>query len=426
MKAIVMRYSLLAALFAVAWGSAPSLSPAQFSSTGEGFIPSTTLNRFGLESAWTAQAVLNPSRDKVAHLVLDEELIYVQATNGIITAFDTETGVRAWAVRLGRFDEPSFPAESNETMVMVVVGTHLYAIEKRTGNIVWSLRLPGAPSTSPSADATQVYVGTLDGSVYAYSLKKIKELYGERKLPEWSHEALVWRYQAAKEITSPPLTAGRTVNFASRDGSVYAVSTERRELTFQFETDKPIVAPMAQWGDTQYLASEDFTFYAINATSGQVRWQFIAGLPIRTPPEVVRGNLYIHPDRGGLFCLDAVTGVQKWWLPRLQQFVAVANDIVFARDDNKDIIMVSAADGRTIGRLPTARFTRHVSNDRTDRIYLATDTGRIAALRFRGRDFPVYHKHPERLPLLPEFAPEVPGAPEVGLPGEAPATEPAP
>lgn len=409
-----MRSLLVAALLTTAWWSNPASVLAQSSSTSEGFISTTTLNRYGLESAWTAQAVMNPSRDKVAHLVLDEELLYVQATNGIITAFDAETGVRAWALRLGRFDEPSFPAESNETMVMVVVGTNLYAINKRSGDIVWSLRLPGAPSTSPSADASQVYVGTLDGSVYAYSLRKIKDLYSERKLPEWSHEALVWRYQAAKEITSPPMTSGRTVNFASRDGSLYAVSTERRELTFQFETDKPIVAPMTQWGDTQYLASEDFTFYAINAASGQVRWQFIAGLPIRTAPEVVRGNLYVHPDRGGLFCLDAVTGTQKWWLPRLRDFVGVANDIVFARDDNQDLLMVSAADGRTYGRLPAGRYSRHVSNDRTDRIYLGTDTGRVAALRFRGRDFPIYHKHPERLPLLPEFAPETPeeAAPE--------------
>ncbi|MDP1796593.1 MAG: PQQ-binding-like beta-propeller repeat protein, partial [Planctomycetaceae bacterium] len=320
----------------------------------------------------------------------------------------------------GSFDEPSFPAESNENMVMIVVGTMMYGIDKRSGNIVWTLRLPGAPSTSPSADATQVYVGTLDGSVYAYSLKKIKELYSDRKLPQWSHEALVWRYQASKEITSPPLTSGRTVNFASRDGSLYAVSPNRRELTFQFETDAPIVAPMAQWGDVQYLASEDSTFYAINAVNGQVLWEFIAGLPVRTSPEVVRGNLYVHPDRGGLFCLNAADGVQKWWQPRMKEFVAVANDIVFARDDNKDIMMVSAMDGRTVGRLPTGRYVRHVSNDRTDRVYLATNTGRIAAIRFRGRDFPVYHKHPERLPLLPEFAPEIPAIPDAGLP----ATEP--
>lgn len=415
-----MRSPIFAALLTTSCLLFPAEGQAQSNSTVEGYIPSSILNRYGLETAWTAQAVMNPSRDKVAHLVLDEELLYVQATNGIITAFDAETGVRVWALRLGRFDEPSFPAESNETMAMVVVGTMMHGIDKRTGTLVWSIRLPGAPSTSPSADENQVYVGTLDGSVYAYSLRKIKELYGERKLPQWSHEAQVWRYQAAKEITSPPLTSGRTVNFASRDGSLYAVSAERRELTFQFETDKPIVAPMAQWGDTQYLASEDFTFYAINAASGQVRWQFIAGLPIRTSPEVVRGNLYIHPDRGGLFCLDAVSGTQKWWMPRLQQYVAVANDIVFARDDNKDIVMVAAADGRTIGRLPTGRFSRHVSNDRTDRVYLAMDTGRIAALRFRGRDFPVYHKHPERLPLLPDFAPEIPDA---GIPAKT--TEPA-
>ena len=366
---------------------------------------------------WSGQAVLNPSRDKVAHFTMDEDLVYVQATNGIVTAFDAETGDRQWSVRLGRYDDPSFPIVSNEDLALVVAGTSMYGIDRRTGNILWSIRLPGAPSTGPAVDATQVYVGTLDGSLYAFSLKRIQKAYQERRLPQWSHETMVWRYQAVKEVTSPPITTGRTVNFASRDGSLYAVTANRRELAYQFETDAPIVAPLATSGGLQFLASEDYNFYAIDLANGRIRWEFVAGLPIRTEPFAIGDQLFLHPDRGGLYCIDAQTGVQRWWQPRLHHFVGQASRTVFARDDNKDLVLVNLEDGAMIGRVHTGRFTRHIANDRTDRIFLTTESGRIMALRFRGQDYPVFHKYPERLPLQPDFEPEVPAPPEA-MPGD--------
>ena len=57
------------------------------------------LGRYGLERAWWGQATLNPTRDTVRHLTVDEENVYVQATSGVVTAFDNETGKRLWAVQ---------------------------------------------------------------------------------------------------------------------------------------------------------------------------------------------------------------------------------------------------------------------------------------------------------------------------------------
>jgi outer membrane protein assembly factor BamB len=285
-------------------------------------------------------------------------------------------------------------------------------VDKRSGSILWTLRLPGPPSTGPTIDDRHVYVGTLDGSLYAFSLKKIRDLYMERRLPQWSHDTMVWRYQAAKEVTSPPISTGRSVNFASRDGCLYAVTTDRRELTFQFETDAPIVAPMARVGDTQFLASEDYTFYAINANNGKVLWEVVTGLPIRKAPYAIGTSLFVAPDRGGLFCLDVGTGDKRWWHPTLTEFVATTHTIAFARDEDHNLAMVGLKDGTLLGRVPAHAYPRHVSNDRTDRVYLANNSGRVLAIRQTGRDIPVFHKYPDRLPLLPDFAPEVAEPPQ--------------
>jgi outer membrane protein assembly factor BamB len=383
-------------------------------------IPShAALSQYGLEVAWSGQAVLNASRDKVANISLDEQLVYVQGTNGVMSAFDAENGARVWALRLGRFDDPSFAAVSNEEIVLSVVGTALYAVEKRTGNLIWQVRLPSVPSTGPAIDELNVYVGMLDGSVYAYSLRKIRQLYQEQRLPEWSFEAQLWRYRTMKEITSPPITGERTVNFASRDRSLYAVSTSLGELQFQFQTNAPIVASMARVGDMQFFAAEDFTFYAINATNGTMLWEFVTGLPVRRGPVAINQYLFLAPDRGGLFCLDVSTGNRLWpHHPRLTSFLSLLSDRAVCRDNDLALVLVNLETGQIQGRIPARFYDQHVVNDRSDRIYLTTSTGNILALRETGRELPTYHRYPERRPILPELAPEEPEA-DTGAPKDA-------
>jgi len=59
------------------------------------------LSRYGLEQAWWGHATLNPKRDKVKFLVVDEENVYSQATNGVITAFDADSGKLLWESIVG-------------------------------------------------------------------------------------------------------------------------------------------------------------------------------------------------------------------------------------------------------------------------------------------------------------------------------------
>lgn len=364
------------------------------------------LSRLGLERAWWAQAVINPSRDKVEHVAIDEDVVYVQASSGVTTAFDAETGHQLWAVQLGRFDQPSFPAISNEDEALIVVGSTMYGLDKYTGRMLWNLTISGQPSTGPSVDDNQVYFGTLDGRVYSYNLKKIHRLFEERRLPEWSWEAEVWMYKASKEITSPPIVDGRVVNFASRDGSLYSVTALERKLKYQMETDKPIVAPLARLGDTMFVASEDSSFQALNLFDGQVKWEFTSGLPIRKPIWAVNNDLFILPERGGIYCLDPTTGNRRWSHPNLTHYLASLGGTVATMDVDGNLVMVSRENGQIVGALPMRRFTVQTGNERTDRIYLATQTGLVVCLRQMGHNFPIFHRFPDRLPLLPELEPD--------------------
>ena len=282
-----------------------------------------------------------------------------------------------------------------------------------------------SPSTSPSLDDRRVYIGARDGSVYAYDLRRIKELYQDNLLPQWSHLTLVWRYKANKEIASPPITTGVFVLFASRGGSLYSVSAERRQLKFQFETDFPISTPMAYANGFVFMASEDFKLYKINANNGQVLWSYGAGLPIRKPPRVIENEIFIAPTRGGLHCVnnlndlknEQIGGQLKWKRAKASEFLAATPTTVYASDRVGNILLLSREDGATTGVLPLRDFSIRISNARTDRLIIATTRGLVACIREKGQEFPLYHEHPERRPLLPEFTID----PKPPLPGKKPA-----
>lgn len=366
------------------------------------------LEPHGLERAWWNQATLNPARDRVRHLVADEDVVIVQSRNGVVTVFDAHDGKKLWAARPGRADAASFPALTNGELVVLVIGTEVYALRKFSGATAWEFTLPAVPSTGPEMDANHVYVGTGDGSMFAFDLQKIERLHREKLLPQWSAQTVAWRYKTDKTVTTPPVSSGRVVNFANKGGSMYCVTTADRNLVFQFETDSPILAPMTRSKRLLYLASEDFKLYCLNMENGTTRWMYNTGLPIRKPARVIDQDVFITPSRGGLHCIDSLFGHRKWLRPRMTAFVAASPSRVYATDGVGNLDILDRESGAVRGSLGLRNFSVRLSNGRTDRIYLATPTGLVVCIREKGREFPLYYMYPERRPILPEFAPSPP------------------
>lgn len=396
------RFVSLAALAVASVLAGPNLAEAQLKRQT---IPTQReLNRVGLVRMWWSQATINSARDKVTHVTADEHNLYIQSSAGMTTCFDAETGQRLWAAQLGRRDGTSYPVTSNDEFALVCGGPIMYAVDKFTGESLWRVRLPTMPSAQPALDDERIYVPCLDDSIYALDLRKIRELFDQQLLPDWSYQTVAWRYQTGAEITTQPVPTGRVVNFASVDRSLYSLQVQPRRLIWQFETDAPISAPLVQNGRLLYLASRDFNFYCLDAENGAVRWEFVSGLPVDQSPRVIGDQVFLMPTRGGMFCLGATSGRSLWRQPSLTQFVAASSTTIYASDRVGNLVLVDRGDGSVIGSVPMRSFVNRYENDRSDRIYMVTQGGLVLAMRERGQEFPIFHKYPERQPLVPEFA----------------------
>ena len=408
------------ALFAVlASLSCVSPAAAQSSSARQGMqLPSEQmLNRLGLTRSWWSHATINSKRDKLLYMVVDETHLFLQSSSGTITAFDTETGRYLWTRMIGAADRGMFPATSNDELLFVVNGLRLFAVRKDTGDVKWQLQMPGMPASSPVADEKLVYVGFVDGSLYAFDLKITQELFTAAKLPQYSESTVLWRYRTSKAITIPAIPGESVVAFASRNGSLYSVTKDHRKLVFQFETDAPLSAPIVRYKDSLLLASEDFNFYSLNIRNGRPGWQFTAGVVIRRAPILIDDEVYLFPDQGNMYKLSAATGHSYWSMPRMQDFLAASSTRVYVADRHNNLMILSREYGEPLGTFPLDKFIHHLANDRSDRIYVATASGLVMCLHERGREFARFHMHPDRQPILPDFAPDD-AAEDGAAPGE--------
>ena len=135
-------------------------------------------------------------------------------------------------------------------------------------------------------------------------------------------------------------------------------------------------------------------------------WSFSTGAPVVQMPQVIGGHVFAVPHREGLECISVESGYRIWKNERITRFVAASDTKVYASDLSENLLVLDRSNGKIISALPMRGFPRRISNDRTDRVILATNDGLVLCLREIGSDFPTYHLYPERRPILPELAPE--------------------
>jgi outer membrane protein assembly factor BamB len=375
-----------------------------------GGMPSDAmLGRLGLQRAWWAQASIDPLRDRVKYFTSDEQETYLQTALGMVTAFDNATGRRRWSVQVGSVTEIRFPAVTNEQLVVIVSGTAIYALDKRSGDVAWQVQVPLAASTAPGLDDRRVYVGTVNGSVYAYDLKFLDQLSKNPRLSADMYRSLAWQYKTGARILFPPVSTGKVVTVASADSSLYGLSAEDRKLHFQFESDRPLSTPITQFGNLIFIATEDRKVYCLNADTGAIKWELLAGLELRQAPRVVGDHVFLRPQGYGMRCLSLATSRELWINRRAVGFLAATPAVVYASDSLGNVLLLNPNDGRQIGAFSMIQFPIRIANERTDRLYFASERGLVVCIRERERDFPLFHKSPEKGPILPEVAPDEQG-----------------
>jgi len=127
-------------------------------------------------------------------------------------------------------------------------------------------------------------------------------------------------------------------------------------------------------------------------TSESPRYEFRANVPgtLNYPPVVAADGVYVSGDNAGVSRININSGQVDWRTPSsVDRLLAITGDCVYALDHQGTLHQFAkglvndrgSRTARPLATLPMPAYTKAVSNDRTNRVYLATGTGELLCLR---------------------------------------------
>src|SRR5438876_5479099 len=390
--------------------------------------PREALDRLNLQVAWSTNVPTEGRRDGLYSVQVFDDVILAQTRSGLLTAVRLDDGSIQWSVPVGVPYRVTQLVGRNADSVFVYNGTHLISLARGNGALQWVFNLSAAPSAPPVAEKDRIYVSLTGGKFFVFGLPELPKtapgfkgttvrgttaaappspidfLAGSMGFAEppitgdlWSNRgpqpALLWEYRSDTLLEQAPLLSEDAILLAGYDGTFFCTSKDLRQVLYKFRAHAPLAAPLGQYNDTAYVASTEYDVYALQMLIGKVTWHYVSGTPILRKPEVNDEDVFIAPKRPNLARVNRETGEKIWTNQKADRFIAANKKFVYAADPNGRLLILDKKYGTVLSTFDTRDFVVPVSNELTDRIYLAANNGLLVCLHDKEYPKPLVMKH---------------------------------
>jgi len=127
---------------------------------------------------------------------------------------------------------------------------------------------------------------------------------------------LVWSVEVGGAVTSSPVVQDGIVYFGSDDQHLWALDAETGEERWSFATEDIIEAPPLLLGGKVYIGSSDFYIYCLDAKSGEEVWRVPTDDKILGAVNWFEGaegvRLVVGSYDTRVYCLDPADGSKQW------------------------------------------------------------------------------------------------------------------
>lgn len=416
--------------------------------------PKELLDRLNLTMSFRIYVPMDGRQDGFVTVQLHGRNLYVQTRSGLVALIDAETGVTQWRQRVGRSYVAEHALAFNSREVYVVNNVYLYALDQLTGEVNWSFRLPEGVSAPPVADENLIYIPAPTGRLTAYLLPRPERLAGgppgdvSKRAPSGeeykplaalrpesrSSTASVspltrsarqastvdegvglqpitaWVEQTSLRLELPLLVTNDRLVVPASNGMVLGLGKllppgATTSLSYRFSTESNLRMPSNYFEGVAYIGAGDANLYALDVSGGRLQWRATIGVPINRRPAVTEEDIYLVSARQGLMRLDRATGQPLWRIPTPHglvetnaagdYFLASNPKYVYALDASGRFLVLDRRRGITLSGFDSRDFVFPISNDITDRVYLAANNGLLVCLRDREYTRPIRHRQRE-------------------------------
>jgi outer membrane protein assembly factor BamB len=226
-------------------------------------------------------------------IAYDEGRVYAVNTDGILSAFDAESGERIWTQQLeGQYAFSSPPTAADGLVFLGGAGSGgtLYAVDGASGETLWTQRVENGDNSSPAVSSDGVFVSYACVQAYAFA-----PLDGE---PLWHHMGPCEGGGGA----TPVLANGRLY---ARDWASSNLVLDARDgsLVSEFNASQPPAFDSAGRG---FFVS-GMQLQANEVENETALWTAAADGTL-SPPIAANDMVYVASNAGTLYAFDAETG----------------------------------------------------------------------------------------------------------------------
>ena len=297
------------------------------------------------------------------------------------------------------------PAIADGIIYIGSLDGYLYAIDQETGKEKWKYKSRMPIASSPAVSGGLVYFVSSAGALGAVDaatgkIRWVLPTEYERKFEAKNLHGLQSEEQTIPDawdvFMSSPTVANGKVYFGSGDGNVYAADAQTGVLQWKFATKDVVHASPTVANNTVYIGSWDSFLYAIDAESGQQKWSFQAGedpkihnqVGFQSSAAVVDGVVYVGCRDAHVYAIDAATGRKKWDYPTSKSWVngtpAVRDGMVYVgTSDSSRFMALDAKTGRLRFNFDAKSYVFSSAALAGELAYVGSHNGRLYAIDAR-------------------------------------------
>ena len=152
--------------------------------------------------------------------------------------------------------------------------------------LLWEYKVKeGAFEATPAVVAGVVYIGDLDGSLFALKLEN-------------GHK--IWEYKIDSGFIASPAYHQERIFVGDYDGRFFCVDAKTGKKAWVFETQAEIASSANFYKDMVLVGSQDATLYCLKISDGSLVWKHSIADQIRCSPTIVANRCFLAGCDGKL------------------------------------------------------------------------------------------------------------------------------
>ncbi|MGI1678582.1 MAG: outer membrane protein assembly factor BamB [Cellvibrionaceae bacterium] len=250
---------------------------------------------------------------------------------------------KEWSRKIGKGQDKRYtlltPTIIGDNIYASDIKGNVYAMERKTGEVIWKVKLKEPVSSGVTATTNTLFLGTYNADVIALNIDNGTER---------------WRARVSSEVLSSPQSNGEVVAVQTYDGKITGLDHKTGEQKWLYESAPPTLtlrgdaAPYIN-SSTVYAGFATGKVVALEANDGLLSWEQRVAIPkgrgefeklvdVDASPLMVGEILFVASYQGQLLALSRATGRPLWNKPiSTYNNLAAASGKVFVNENDGSV-----------------------------------------------------------------------------------------